>query len=488
MNNPPSWEAPIPLGVFLPPKFPEDIFNDDIQRFICELSQSTETPIELASLNVLAVVATAAQGKFKVQIKEDYYEPINVWTSVALPSGSRKSAVLSKAVEPLIEWEKKQKDVIEPLMKEAIATNKTIEIKLKEMRKQAANASDEEFDSLNESILEFENSIKKVPIVPQIWTADITPENLSVIMADNQEKMSVISDEAGIFDILNGRYSNGIPNLDIFLQGHAGSAVRVNRNNRPPLFLEHATLTIGLAPQPELLQGITNNKTFRGRGLLGRFLYALPFSNLGSRSLDSEPMSKDVIEQYSNIITKILEIEVDEPYFIKLSESAYDKWLLYSKAIEIRMGDDGPYVHMRDWAGKLAGAIARVAALIHIADNIEGEPYLIPIHEDTMKKAIKLGHILSEHAQAVFDLMGADSDLEGARLIFKWFKSKGLLEFTVRDCHYAHKSRFKKAKELEGAINVLKEMHYIHELEGAKKIGRPSRKMVVNPMIYEEKT
>jgi len=50
-------------------------------------------------------------------------------------------------------------------------------------------------------------------------------------MADNDEKMSVLSDEGGIFDILAGRYNGGIPNLDLFLQSHSGSSVRVDRGS-----------------------------------------------------------------------------------------------------------------------------------------------------------------------------------------------------------------------------------------------------------------
>ena len=36
---------------------------------------------------VLAAISTAAHGKYKVQVKDDYSEPVNVWTCVALSSG-----------------------------------------------------------------------------------------------------------------------------------------------------------------------------------------------------------------------------------------------------------------------------------------------------------------------------------------------------------------------------------------------------------------
>ncbi len=104
-------------------------------------------------------------------------------------------------------------------------------------------------------------------------------------MAANGEAMSVLSDEGGIFDILSGLYSDGKANIDLFLQAHAGSPVRVDRKSGPPVFMERPVLSMGLTVQPQVIKSICGNKTFRGRGLLGRFLYAIPKSNIGSRAI-----------------------------------------------------------------------------------------------------------------------------------------------------------------------------------------------------------
>src|SRR4029078_5142104 len=109
-------------------------------------------------------------------------------------------------------------------------------------------------------------------------------------MADNGEKMAILSDEGGIFDILAGRYSNGVPNLDLFLQAYHGSAYRVDRGSRPAVFLKRPALTLGLSPQPSVLRGLAGAPGFRGRGLLARPCFALPESTLGRRTLDSRPI------------------------------------------------------------------------------------------------------------------------------------------------------------------------------------------------------
>ncbi len=481
-----DWQAPIPLGAFKVPVFPDNIFPEEIQAFISELSIATETPIELASMVVLAVLATAVQGKYKVEIKSDYQEPLNIWTCVALPPGSRKSAVLGAVTIPLVEWEKQRKQELEPEINRLVSENKSLEARVKELRRKLS-VSSESSKGAQEEINLLESKIVEVPSFPQIWTTDVTPENLGTIMAANKEKMALLSDEAGIFDILEGRYSGGIPNLDIFLQGHAGSSVRVNRGSRPPVFLEKPALTLGLTPQPDVLKGLTKNPTFRGRGLLGRFLYAVPVSNLGSRSLLTKSMTSYVKQKFFEVISAILaQKENKTPFVIRLSEEAYEDWHLYALSIEIRMSDGGLFAHMRDWSAKLAGAIARIAGLIHVARHSQYDPQVIEINREDMKKAIKLGHVLSEHALIAFDLMGADPALDGARVILDWVKRNRWEFFTFRDCHYAHKNKFKRAKEMEPSMEILEERHFIREVEQVKKAYRPSRMFEVNLQIYHE--
>ena len=80
-----------------------------------------------------------------------------------------------------------------------------------------------------------------------------------------------------MFDQMAGRYNQAAgPNLGVYLKGHAGDLLKVDRRGRPPEYVERPCLTIGLTVQPEVLQGLAGRPGFRGRGLLARFLYSLP--------------------------------------------------------------------------------------------------------------------------------------------------------------------------------------------------------------------
>ena len=484
-----GWQAPISLESAALPPWPDDVFPDSIQNFVTALSASTETPPELSAMMVLAAISAAAQGKFRVRVKPDYFEPVNVWTCAALPPGSRKTAVQSAATAPLTAWERVQRDLAAPAIKQAQADDATIREQISHLRKQASKAKGAEFEQLKREIADIEASLPEIPTAPQVWAQDVTPENLGTIMADNLERMAVLSDESGIFDILAGRYSGGVPNLDLFLQGHAGSPVRVNRGSRPSIFMQAPTLTLGLSPQPDVLRGLTDKPSFRGRGLLGRFLYTLPCSNLGYRTLDARPMLPDYRARYEGILTAVLNhgMASDEdgnpcPHILKISDDALQVWQTFAHKVEAGMREGGTYAHLTDWAGKFPGAVARIAALLHIVRHALVRPGDKEISLADMSAALRMANALSAHALAVFDLMGADPALDGARVVLRWLHREDKAEFTFRDCHYAHKTRYKRAADLEPIIDVLIERHFIRP-RVAKVAHRPSRVFEVNPSI-----
>uniref|UniRef100_UPI002FDB1932 DUF3987 domain-containing protein n=1 Tax=Muricomes intestini TaxID=1796634 RepID=UPI002FDB1932 len=90
-----------------------------------------------------------------------------------------------------------------------------------------------------------------------------------------ERPMGIISAEGGIFGMMAGRYSSNI-NIDIFLKSYSGEYYSSARVGRGEIALKHPLLTMGLAVQPQVIADIMDNKDFRGRGLLARFLYSMP--------------------------------------------------------------------------------------------------------------------------------------------------------------------------------------------------------------------
>ena len=132
---------------------------------------------------------------------------------------------------------------------------------------------------------------------------------------------------------------------------------------------------------------------------------------------------------------------------------------------------------MTDWAGKLVGAIARIAAILHVAKLARTtSPWTKPVNESTMKKAIQVGEYLIIHAKAAFSLMGADHATENAKYILRWIENKGSHTFSQRDLHQdTRKGRFSNIEDLTNALVLLVEHHFLRKLT-VEDSGKPGRK------------
>lgn len=487
-----DWNPPLPLeGVPLQP-WPSNVFPSPFNEFINELSRSTETPLELSAMLTLAVVATSAQNKYTVQVKSDYSEPVNLWTVVILPPASRKSKVYGETTKPLREWELEQKIRMEPIILSTESKRKTIEGRIKELRSKAAKASEEDFIAFQMQIEQLEMNQNDISVTPRLWTGDVTPEHLGTIMHANHESMAVLSDEGGIFDILSGLYSDGKANIDLFLQSHAGSPVRVDRGSRPPIFMDRPVLTMGLTIQPQAIRSLGSNKTFRGRGLLGRFLYVYPKSNIGNRSFNEQPINPESNIKYKTCINHILNHPTssseNKTHSLKLSSLAYVKWHEYALAVETMMSEEvGHLNHITDWAGKLPGAIARLAGLIHIMRYALQNPCDYPISQEDISSAVKIGHVLINHALKVFDLYQETDAMVMARDIYNWLKQEIRSCVTVREINRKFR-RFKKDNR-GAALDILIDHEIIRGYSDFNSEGKPGRKSTffeVNPLLIKK--
>ena len=482
------WESPILLDEYQAPAF--DVVLPGILGEMCKATAAaTETPIELGVAMALGTVATAIQGKMVVQVKQGYREPTNIFIVAALDPSNRKSAVNGTMTKPLTMWEAGQRDFLSARIQQVESENKSKEARIKTMRKKYGSAKNpDDAEKIQADIFNLEMSIEEVPMVYRTWAQDITPEHLGVMIGLNGGRISIISAEGGIFEIIGGRYSNGVPNLDVFLQGYSGDSLRVDRGSRPSLFVENPALSMVLSPQPEVLRSIGEKKSFRGRGLLARFWYFIPVSNLGYRTLETEPIPEAVSNRWEGLIQGLLDIkqQVDdrgqvEPYVIKLDRAAYVEWYEFAQMVEIEMREGGRFEHITDWAGKLPGAAARVSGVLHCV-KYPSQPWGNHIDVETMSQALDLAAVASNHAEIAFDLMGAAAEIEGAKKIWRWVEKVRYESFTKRDCFDALKGYFHKVISIEPALGILEERNYIVSIT-KKTGGRPSIIYNVNPEI-----
>lgn len=139
-------------------------------------------------------------------------------------------------------------------------------------------------------------------------------------------------------------------------------------------------------------------------------------------------------------------------------------------------------VHAR-LGGKLTGAVVRIAALMHAAECM-GNPTEIPISAETMAGATRLGEFFSGHAEAAYQLMGADESQADAKYILKRLSSAQLSKVTRSELTRLCRGKFGKAEDMEAALNILVERRYLREIE--TDVGYNNRTQTayfINPAI-----
>jgi replicative DNA helicase len=490
-------EPPTPLSpaAKLPP-FPAAVLPGWLGDHVVALARATQTPLDLGGTLALAMLATCAGGRVVVEVRRGWREPTNLYVAPALPPGNRKSAVHEATTRPLRDVEATLAEEARAVIAES-AMQKDIATKAAEKARNAASgAQGDQRDRLTAEAVAAAQLVEAitVPVLPRLLADDVTPEAAVSLLADHGGRISIVSAEGGIFDILAGRYSaSGMPNLDWALKGHAGDPLRVDRKGRSPEYIPHPALTMLLTVQLAVLDAIGRNGSFRGRGLLARFLYSLPESTVGRRDVDAEPISDELSERYQRSVRALALTlaEWTDPAVLTLTPEAAAILLDYERRIEPRLGPDGDLGYadlVTEWASKVVGAAARIAGLLHLAGNLD-RGWSQPIDADSITAAVRLAEYYTAHAVAAFDRMAADPMAADASYLLTVIRRLGAETVSQRDLFTsASRARFRKVGDLAGPLRLLDEHGYLLRLPTAERTGPgrpPSPSWQVHPACWD---
>lgn len=489
------WDGnPTPLSArWMRPPFPVDALPGWLADQVAGVAEATQTPPDLAGSVALAVLSAAAGGRAVVRARPGWEEPANLYTVVALPPGNRKSAVFAAMTRPLLAAERHLAERARPAIAEAELALRVARARAERAARAAENATTEEARTAalaEASDGAAEEAELSVPSLPRLVADDITPEAAASLLAEQRGRLAVLSAEGGIFGTLAGRYSGGSANLEVFLKGHAGDLLRVDRKGRPAEHIEHPALTLGLAVQPDVLRDIARMPGFRGRGLLARILYSLPTSTVGRRKIAPPPVPADVADTYEAEVKALVASLADlaEPVELTLRPDADEHLRQFEAEIEPQLGDHGTLAHIADWGSKLAGATLRIAGLIHLAERFHSG-WATPVNAGALHAGIRIGRYYLSHALAVFDnVMSADPVVDEARTFLDWIRSHAEHgKFTRRDLFSGvARTRFSKVADLEPGLALLEQHGYIRRMESTRSgPGRPSIAYAVHPTVAE---
>lgn len=392
-----AHSTPIPFDSQHAPAIPVDILPGIIAEYAAAVAESVQVPFEVPLVNALGAVAATVQRKFRVQMHVGYSEPLNIFALASLAPGERKSAAKDACRFSLLEWEEEQKRRVAQEIKQAQAEQQVQEEAARSLLLTARKCrSVEERRGLAQQLASLKEEGQTLPVPPRLLADDTTPEALAALMAQHGQRITMMEAEGGFFDTLGGRYSNGVPNLDAVLKSWSGEAIRIDRRHADPILLDNPTLTLILSAQPDVLLGAALTPSFRGRGLLGRLLFFIPQSRIGTRTIETSPISETVKNCYRGKLLHLLELPWNTnaqgeliPYLLTLEEAAKLAWLDFARTVESALAEGGSMAAMRDWGGKLPGQVLRLAGLCHV--TLYDQPQQYAVTCACMQAAIRLG-------------------------------------------------------------------------------------------------
>jgi hypothetical protein len=490
---PEEWEPAVPLGGgnVAPPPFPVDVLPDWQAAWVEATACATQTPPDLAGMLSLAICGAAVARKYRVLVRPGWAEPVNIMNVVTLLPGERKSAVFNAALAPVQEYERQKQEEERPKLAEAACNRRMKEGRRKALEDKAAKAAKvEDAQKWKDEARQLarELATEEVPEPTQCYCDDVTPEKLAGMIADQQGRMLQASAEGTAFEIVKGRYSES-PNFDVYLKGHAGDPIKTNRQGREGESVEQPALSLALAVQPDVIHGLTEKTGLKGRGFLARLLFSLPCSRVGNRQVGAPPVPEDVRQEYHKRLKALWELPWKEeehgklvPTWVEFSAPADRVMAEFERWLEPHLAEGKDLSFLAGWANKLAGAVARIAAILHLAGGESGW-----ITRETAEAAVRLGRdYLLPHAQIAFNQMGADPRLDDARRVVRWLghsvdsvksvKGGPPSSVTRRDIHAHVWGGSRKAEDLDPVLELLVRYNYLRPVEEQGNRKGPGRK------------
>lgn len=416
--------------------FPVGEMPAALGSFIRETARETQTPDDFTGMLCLATLGAAASFVgYRVKLSETWTQPLNLYCCVIAPPAERKSAVVKKTTKPLMDYEKHIKATAQVRADEVsgrIAGLITHAEALERRAKATGNApgqdrplTREERIALMEEAEESRRDAQDLYVyVPRIVAEDATPEALALIMAEHKGKMAIISDEGNVFfSQIMGRYSQN-SNLELVLKAHDGETPFIrDRVDKKMVRIESPCLDLGLMVQPQVIMDLAADRgngtsaaaEMSGRGMLARFMFGWPIETLmGHRQINAKAANPEVVVAYENIVRQICHSENTE---IELSRPAKELFTLFCEETERCLAPGiGCYADIREWAGKMNGAVGRIAALLQLAEN----PASSSISEQNMARAISMVPYLVANARRVLGMITTPQEIRVASQIWEW--------------------------------------------------------------------
>lgn len=469
--------VPLTTTSHLPP-FPVHLLTPWVATYAQEVAASTRFSVDMAAGFALGAISAALGGCVEVMPSDDWREPVNLYLAIVAEPSEGKSPVFKRMMAPIFELNKALHEKHAPRVAQDLADRKVDEGRLAKMQADLQRRDDAATrEDMHELAAKLKDPVKPAP---RLAVQDVTAETLAVRMAEQNERLAILSPEDTLWGHIGGRYNEN-PSVELYLSAYSSEPVIIDRMTRSISF-SRPSLTICVAMQPAVLMG-RGTRLAEERGLLARFLYVAPRRVVGSRDHSEDPprISEVAQQNYHHNLTSLAEINrvaCRERQQLRLGPEARAVWREWQNALEARRGEDGDLYPIRGWAGKAEGSALRLAGTLAMADGT------MVVTAAIMRRAFAMMEYFEAHAKAAIGLTTATDDTRAAARALAWIErtmtQNGVtplggevtpLRFlTHRDIWKAHRSAFTSVSA-RAACDLLCEHGYLQEAKRGKASG-----------------
>jgi len=493
------------------PTFNTDMHNwvvpRSIRDLVREIGHETGYDHFTSLIAVVCIIDICLGGRFKINVKNGWEEPLNLYCLMIAPSGRRKSAFIKPFKKIILKFIEKQQRRYDA---EALSDKRNSDfykafrkVQGKEIYAEIIKASrlscgridHEKANSLlrsyDEELDRVEGYSSQDKSVFQILIDSFTAKGLIDVMGAQDGYAAILEEEPRFLVDLQKDIDSVI---GIFLKAYDGERYSRNSGFRQKV-LHHLCMTIFVAIQSEIAGDLyvtsgKKAKRLEAQGFMARFMpifagatmgwlghahYSIPETRF-LKGMIGEPFSFDhfeatLHEMLENFFPYGRKREIRS---LSLSKDALKMLEQFSMG-NMMLSQCEDYKSMEAFLKKLHGMACRIAGILHIWTKYPD--WACEIEADTMALAINIAQTLITHALYAFSPSGL-SAIEDAKKVEKWFKEHRYSAFTYRQALQGVYGLDKK--RLMPALDALQRANRIAQHPDLDKI----RICVVNPQLF----
>ena len=432
------------------PPLPLDQLPETYRLLITSIADSVQAPVDLVHAQALGVLAAATRGRFIIDTGT-WTELTTLYLATFAEPGERKSQVSEKVIKPLMDFERSLRK--EKAHEVEMANEKrALEFqRLESLRRKIANGKNDSPD-LEAEYRATQERLLSCPerFMPRLLVGDVTPEALARTMSEQKGTLAVIQPEGGLIANLNGRYSDGMANLDLVNQAYGAEPVHVTRQGRPDIYIERPHMAIALNVQPAVFREMSGSAAMTQKGFLDRFLMTKPVSLLGHRLPETaKPLNRTAYLDWCTYVGELAGyatelMEQDKLVTLTLSEETQDRFTAFRTSWEPRLQSELRAIS--GWGSKFPGMVIRIAALFALFGN----PRATRIELRDLNSALSMITYYTEHRKKLFSKhLGSRDQIVMARLV-----DNRSAQFTTREAVRLVQNQAWVASSLDGTMMV----------------------------------